>query len=200
VLSFSPSSGFPVAGTVAVLNTNGALALRLLTGTGASADNSFTKSNSSTIDTVWSDTPVNATTNASSSSSGAAQTAKISPFSQTQSGHGTDIVNSCDVVKAVKTVFVGKRGSGAGCNVSHRRYVNGARTDTLIGALAGTTDAYYESDSFTTTPANLDLLEAGVVRDSCTSQTTTVEDVWVSVAYVPTACSAGTRKRVWVNQ
>lgn len=73
--------------------------------------NAWTKSNASTIDTVWNDTPFSATTYASTLTASAAQTALISTFASTQTGHGSGTLGSYDTIKGVKTGIVAKTAS-----------------------------------------------------------------------------------------
>lgn len=138
----------------------------------------WTKNGAATAALCWSDTPFGTGTNCTSSTSAAAQTMLIAPFSAAQAGHGTQVVNAQDTVNAAKTALIIKRATSG--NPKIRRRVNGSDTDTAIVATAA--DKYFDDGIWTTTVANLDLLEAGVVK-AADANLTTVEDVWVMVDY-----------------
>lgn len=144
----------------------------------------YTKSSGTDGGALWDNTPFTTTDFCSDATNAHAQTGVISLFSATQTGHGTDIVGSSDTVNAVKVAQVAKTSAttSSGALASIRRRVNGTDTDTSISLT--TADAYYETAIFTTTAANLDLLEAGAVHGNST-RTHTIEDVWVIVEYTP---------------
>jgi hypothetical protein len=66
----------------------------------------FTKSSASTIDTVWSDTPLNTSTFARSAVTSSRQTGDLASFSATQSGHGTGTIGASDTIKALLGRFI----------------------------------------------------------------------------------------------
>ena len=141
---------------------------------------SWTKVGAATAALCWSDTPFSTATSCTSITSAQAQTMLVAPFSSTQSGHGTQTVGSGDTINAAKTALIAKEATAGGGSI--RRRVNGVDTDT---AKAPTTaDKYFDDGIWTTTPANLDLLEAGYVK-SGNVNLTTVEDVWVITDYTP---------------
>lgn len=143
----------------------------------------WTKTGLATAALCWSETPFSATNNCNSSTSAAKQTMNVAPFSSTQSGHGTQVVGSGDTINAVKVAMIAKTASGDATGQILRR-VNGTDTGTTFTDTAS--DAYYEQAIFTTTPANLDLMEAGCIHGNNT-RLTNVEDVWVIVDYTPSA-------------
>jgi hypothetical protein len=89
---------------------------RQFTNATPAADN-WTKSNSSTIDTVWNDTPFSASTNASADNmegiDAEPQSAKISSFANTQTGHGSGTASGSATLLGQKVSFVGKTSSTA---------------------------------------------------------------------------------------
>lgn len=141
----------------------------------------FAKVGAATAALCWSNTPVNTGTNCTSSTSAAKQTMLVEKFSITQSGHGSQVVGASDTINACKTCVITKTVSGDATGQILRR-VNGIDTGTLITATAA--DKYFDDGIWTTTPANLDLLEAGLIHGNNT-RATTVEDVWVYVDYTP---------------
>lgn len=150
--------------------------------TGAPTNNAWTKTGAATSALCWSDTPFSTATNCNSATSAAAQTMLVEKFSITQTGHGTQVVGAGDTVNAAKTAVIAKEATAGGGSI--RRRVNGTDTDTAKSP--ATTDAYLDDGIWTTTVANLDLLEAGYVK-SADANLTTVEDVWVIVDYTPAA-------------
>lgn len=139
----------------------------------APTDNAFTKSPTLPIDGVWSDTPPNISTNASSSGSGAAQTMRFASSSLT----GT--------LNEAWLVMSAHRESGPDCAVSFRRRVNGGAPIDTDAQVLTTTEQFYISSGFTDTFANLDMTEGGVVRGSCKKQKTVVSDMWLMIDYLP---------------
>jgi hypothetical protein len=144
----------------------------------------FTKSTASTIDTVWNETPFNATNNASSGTSGAAQTAYVASFSTTQTGHGSQTIGANDTIVGAKVGLVAKTSAttSGGALASIRRRIGSSDTDTGITLTTG--DAYYEAPIFLDTLTNLNSAQAGFVHGANT-KTQTVEDAWLMVAYTP---------------
>jgi len=63
---------------------------------------------SGTIDTVWSDTPFNLASYARTYLSSTLQTARVSPFSATQTGKGSGVIDSNDVILGWSHGVVGK--------------------------------------------------------------------------------------------
>lgn len=150
--------------------------------------NQYTKSTGTDGGALWDNTPFTTADFCSDATNAHAQTGVISLFSTTQSGHGSETIASGDTVNAVKVWLVGKTSAttSSGALASIRRRVNGTDTDTAITLT--TSDAYYETAIFTTTVANLDLLEAGALHGNST-RTHTIEDVGVIVEYTPGAVS-----------
>lgn len=147
--------------------------------TGTPAYDTWTKTGAATAALCWSDTPFSAATNCNSAVSAAKQTMLVAPFSATQSGHGIETIGASDTVNAVKTAMIVKTVSGDATGQILRR-VNGVDTATTFTDTAA--DVYHDDGIWTTTPANLDLLEAGLIHGNNT-RVTTVEDVWVIVDY-----------------
>jgi hypothetical protein len=138
--------------------------------------NDFTKSNASTIDTVWSDTPFSAATNAFSPGTAAteAQTMLIA----------TTGIASGDTINACKFSSVAVRSGGTTRTFQMRRRVNASNTDTT--KTLTTSDAYYEDGIWSTTTALIDSVEIGWVKSGGTGgMTLTVEDCWLMVDYNP---------------
>lgn len=140
--------------------------------------NAWTKNGAATAALCWSDTPFATATNCSNAVSAAAQTMAISAFSAIQTGHGAETIGVLDIVNACKAALIGKAALSSTGNI--RRRVNGTDTDTAISW--GTADGYFDSGVWTTTTANLDLLEAGAVH-ALDVNVETVEDVWVMVDF-----------------
>lgn len=155
--------------------------------TGTPTYDTWTKTGAATSALCWSDTPFNATKNCNSAVSAAKQTMLVEKFSITQTGHGSQVVGASDTVNAVKTAMIVKTVSGDATGQILRR-VNGVDTGTTFTDTAA--DVYHDDGIWTTTPANLDLLEAGAIHGNNT-RVTTVEDVWVIVdfTYAPAAGS-----------
>ena len=152
----------------------------------APTDDAFTKNGCTTIDTCWSDTPFDKTTNASSgnTTSSVAQTMFVAPFSTPQAGHGTEFLHSGDQINAVVIGIVAKTSTTAsgGAAGKIRHYVSGVATDFSINLT--TADAFYKTNAFTDTPAHLDLYEIGWVKSaSAGAANHTVEDIWIMVDY-----------------
>lgn len=141
----------------------------------------WTKTGAATAALCWSDTPFNATKNCNSAVSAAKQTMLVEKFSITQTGHGSQVVGASDTVNAVKTAMIVKTVSGDATGQILRR-VNGTDTGAVFTDTAA--DVYHDDGIWTTTAANLDLLEAGLIHGNNT-RVTTVEDVWVIVDYTP---------------
>jgi hypothetical protein len=137
---------------------------------------------SGTIDTVWSETPFSAASNATSSTLNDAQTALVAPLSSPQTGHGTGSIGSNDTINGAKAALVGKAASGSAASI--RRRVGGVDTDTAITFT--TSDAYYETAVFTATFNNLSNAEVGVLQGA-NAVLQTVEDAWLHVSYTPGA-------------
>jgi len=131
----------------------------------------WTKSGQATAALCWSETPFGIANNCSSSTSGAAQTMLVAPFSL-----GNATINAC------KTAVIAKR--GVATSPSIRRRIGGSDTDTLVTLTAA--DKYFDDGIWTTTSANLDTAEIGMVKAANTSLTT-VEDAWLIVDYTPGA-------------
>lgn len=148
--------------------------------TGTPTYDAWTKNGAATATLCWSDTPFSAATNCSDAILSDAQTMLVAPFSATQTGHGTEVIGTTDTVNACKVALIAKESTAGTMKI--RRRVNSTDTDTAINTT--TSDAYYDDGIWTTTVANLDLLEAGAVSQSG-SLTTTVEDVWAMVDYTP---------------
>jgi hypothetical protein len=148
---------------------------------GAPAFDTWTKTGLATAALCWSETPFSATNNCNSAVSAAKQTMLVEKFSITQSGHGSQVVGSSDTVNACKTAFIMNTVSGDATGAIIR-IINGAETDTIVTDTAS--DKYLDDGIWTTTAANLDLLEAGVKHGNNT-RLTTVEDGWVIVDYTP---------------
>lgn len=143
----------------------------------------WTKS-SGTIDTVWADTPASATTNASSSTLDAAQTAVVAPFSATQTGHGTETVPSHYAVNGCKIGLIGKQAS-ANHNIKIRRRAGSTDTDSaLISLGSGTTDVWKDGGIFSATYADINAMEIGVVQQA-SGTLETVEDMWLLCSITP---------------
>lgn len=140
----------------------------------------WTKNGDTTAALCWSETPFATGKNCSSTTSAAAQTMLVEKFSITQSGHGSDVIGSGYTINACKTALIAKRSSSGSPSI--RRRVGGADTDTAKTMTAS--DVYYDDGIWTTTTANLDSMEAGMVKAADTNSTT-VEDVWVMVEYTP---------------
>jgi hypothetical protein len=143
----------------------------------------FTKSNGSTIDTVWGDTPFSATTYAiSPTSANPAQTAHFADI--------TDKIGASDTILGFKIGAVAKcSATSSSGGVAAIRYRIGS-TDTDIGVTNLTSgDTYRENlipavitglirDDFAT-------LQVGWKKNNTSTRTQTVEDMWVFVAYQP---------------
>jgi hypothetical protein len=137
----------------------------------------FTKNGGATSVLCWSDTPFSAATNCTGAVLGAKQTMLIAPFSLPQAGHGVEMVGAGDTINACWVGLIANTVSGDATGMILRR-VNGTDGSNTFTQTAA--DVYYAGTPFTTTPANLDLLEAGIIHGNNT-RATTVEDVWVMV-------------------
>lgn len=147
--------------------------------------NAWTKTGAATAALCWSTTPFATAANCNSSTSGAAQTMNIGAFSAAGSAsEGAQTVGASDTVNACTTVVVAKRATSGSPKI--RRRVNGTDTDTT--KVMTTADVLYTDGIWTTTVANLDLLEAGGVK-AADGNLTTFEDVWVMCCYTPVAAT-----------
>lgn len=141
--------------------------------------NSWTKTGAATAALCWSATPFATGANCNSSTSAAAQTMLINPFSSAGSAtEGSEVLTVTHIIDACQTLFVAKRAASGSAKI--RRRVGGADFDTT--KTLTTSDVLYNDGFWTTTFANLNLLEAGAVKAADTSLVT-VEDVWVMVCY-----------------
>lgn len=154
--------------------------------TGTPTDDAWTKNGQATAALCWSETPFNAANNCTSSTSGAAQTMPVAKFSVAGSTpEGSQVIGAGDTINAVKTAVVFKRATSGSPSI--RRRVNGTVTDAVV--TGATTDVYRDDGIWTTTVANLDLLEAGM-KKAADANLTTAEDVWVMVDYTPAPLQA----------
>lgn len=147
---------------------------------GTPTNNAWTKNGLATAALCWSETPFGTTNNCSSSTSAAAQTMLVAPFSTVQAGYGAENIGVNDVINACKTAFVGKRATAGSPSI--RRRIGGVNTDTAKAMT--TADAYYDDGIWTTTRANLDTAEAGAVK-AADGNLTTIEDVWMMADVTP---------------
>lgn len=138
----------------------------------------FTKVGAATAALCWSDTPFSAATNCTSITSGGAQTMLTASFSVVQAGHGTEIVNTQDVIVSCKTALVAK--VGVGSSQSIRRRIGGVDTDTA--KTITTSDAYYEDAVFTATLDNLNTAEIGMLHGANVNLLT-AEDLWIMLYF-----------------
>jgi len=146
---------------------------------GSPTHDNWTKSSGIDAGALWDETPFNATTFCTSSTSGQAQTAVMADFSATQTGHGSETIGASETINACKAAIVAKSGTASSAS-NIRRRINGVDTDTNITLT--TSDAYYETPIFTATPANLDIAEVGAAHGPNTNLHT-VEDVWLLVEF-----------------
>lgn len=158
----------------------------------------FSKVGGTAISDVWSDTPYNAGTYATSSTSQSAQTGLLTSFSTTEGSRGTGSIQPGDAIGAVKHAVVAKATSSSGTSCAIRRRINGNNLDFPI--TLGTNDGYFETPLETDSDiVNLTLLnssEVGLVQGANTLAQT-VEDAWAIAYYVPvqfaaTATATGT--------
>lgn len=166
-------------GGVAAVGAGQHIARQGLTGT--PTYDAWTENGAATAALCWSDTPFATGTNATSSTSGDAQTMLVAQFTQRQTGHGLEVIGSTDTINGCKVGLIAKDAVGA-VTPSIRRRLSGANTDTAFTVT--TLDAFYEDAIWTTSAINLDSLEAGIVHAADTNLET-VEDVWVMVDYTP---------------
>jgi hypothetical protein len=116
----------------------------------------------SLIENCWSQTPFNATPNASNNVTNAAQTMLTSTFASTQAGHGTETVGASDTINAAQVWTVAKAATGSQMKIRYRG--GGADQDWTV-TLTGV-DAYYRGSIFTDTVSNLNASEIGAVNIS----------------------------------
>lgn len=140
----------------------------------------WTKSTGADCGAIWDDTPISATDYCSSSTANQQQTAVISSFGSTQTGHGTETIATGSTINGCKTIVNAK--AAAAVTMSILRRVGAS--DTLTSKTLTTSDAFYDDGFWTTTVANLANMEAGAKQTSNTNLET-VEDVWVSCHYTP---------------
>jgi hypothetical protein len=155
------------------------------------------------------DTATGKITNAVASA--VARSMVISPFSAAQvttngqSAHGAGIIQSLDVINAVKTSIIGLTSSTTSDPVdSIRRRVPVAAAATDVAMAAWTVAATYRETLWGSIPtyANLNNHEIGVLRGATTTNIHTVQDMWTMVDYspgtplpLPVRRSGGNRKR-----
>jgi hypothetical protein len=147
----------------------------------------WTKSSGSDAGALWNDTPAVITDNCESAGGTTAQTADIADFSATQSGHGSETIASGDTINGVVAKVFADRGGGAGgLTMIVRLRLNGVDDDLDIGVLV-TADRIYQGNIISSTPANIDIAQAGGVRQGGGGQEATIFDEWVMVDYTPFA-------------
>jgi hypothetical protein len=155
---------------------------------GTPTSNNWTLTGGASINTVWSDTPFNAATFATSpnQTGESAQTALTASFSATQSGHGGGVIDATAAINAIKVGGIAKASSTAD-NINGgiiRALFDGVATDTQVTLT--TSDAYYETPVFTDSLGDLNASEVGWNKEvSATAGTQTVEDMWVMAEYTP---------------
>lgn len=158
--------------------------------------NAWTKSSGTDIGPLWNQAPFATASNATSATSGAAQTARVSLFSISQTGHGNEVVDVHDEVIVAKSYVVQKSGTASSAS-NIRRRVNGIDTDTAITLT--TSDVMYFQSMWSASLLDLDRIELGVAHGANTN-THTVEDVGVIVEYVPSVPAAAAQTgRVYIN-
>lgn len=158
---------------------------------GSPVDTGFTLSGCATIEECWAETPWSATKSANSGSttSAVAQTAIVSPFSQTQAGLGTTIIPAGATINAVQVQAIAKTSNTtSGGDAGNIRYrVNGGAAVDLPITFITTVDRGWPqagSGFFTDTPANLDHYEIGWLKSaSALARLHTVEDMWMTVDF-----------------
>lgn len=167
-------------GGVAQIGNGRVIARQIMAGT--PTYNSWTAQGGSTVDTCWSNTPFDTVNYMDTTTLNAAQTGLISSFSATQSGHGTEIINTGATINGCQVLLVAKTsatagGAGAG-NI--RRRVSGADVDSA--RTLTTSDVVYRSNVFTAALASLNQYEIGFVHGGVAA-THTVRDAWMMVDY-----------------
>lgn len=140
--------------------------------------NAWTKNGAATAALCWSDTPFAAATNCSDAVLNDAQTMAVGLFSADPSRavEGPNYLAAGVTINAVKVAMVAKTASAG--SISIRRRQGGVDTDTV--KTLTTADAYYQSEIFTDTQANLDSYEIGV-KNGHAATSETVEDMWMMV-------------------
>jgi hypothetical protein len=146
----------------------------------------WAKVGAATAALCWSDTPFSTATSCTSSTSAAAQTMNVAPFSSSQAGHGSQTVGATDTVNATKFGLVYKRASGSSPLL--RRRVNAVNTDSAITASA--IDKFVFDSMTAVVPSLLDTMEIGMLKGA-DAVLTTVEDCWVFVDYTPVGGGGG---------
>ncbi len=145
---------------------------------GAVANDLWTKNGAATAALCWSDTPFATGTNCSDNVNGDAQTMVVANFSNTQAGHGNEVLRSNFTVNACKVCMIAKSASAGNITIRYRR---GSVTDNTVAIT--TADAYYEAPYFTDPPySNLDNAQIGVVNAQVATLQT-VEDMWLMVDF-----------------
>jgi hypothetical protein len=161
---------------------------------GSPVDTGFTLSGCATIQECWSETPWSATKSANSGSTTAAvaQTAIVNPVTTTQSPFGTTVIPANATINAVQVQAIATTSnvtSGGQAGNIRYRINGGAAVDCPITFITVVDRGWPQVGSsgpcfFTTSVANLDLMEIGWKKDaSAVARTHTVEDVWLTVDF-----------------
>lgn len=179
-------------GTLTAIGAGQCIARQPITG-GTPTYDTWTKSSGTDAGALWDNTPFDTTDFCSSATAANAQTAVLSSFGSTQSGHGTETLGSGDTINASKIALVGKTSSittdGAD---SIRRRVAAADTDVAV-AVYSVSDDYRDTGIITgLTYTNLTAAstEMGAVHGTGV-RTHTVEDMWWMIDYTPVAVVGG---------
>jgi hypothetical protein len=157
---------------------------------------SFTKSGG-TLPTIWQDTPFDIGTTTGSPATGdpVAQTYFIAPFSATQSGHGSEVIATSDVINgAVGFVVAYYINNAAGRTYKTRRRVASVDTDSTISLVASTSNGQRETSIWVDTLANINAMEFGGVKSGgAGGDQMQIHDTYILVDYTPAASSAARR-------
>lgn len=158
--------------------------------------NTWTKSSGTDAGALWDDTPFGTTDacNSTSTVNAMAQTATLSTFGSTQTGHGTETLATGSTINAAQVVAVGKTSlttSGGNTGAIRRR---AASADTDVNVTLTTSDTLLKPAVFVPSLADLNAMEIGFAKPiTAAARTMTMEDFWVMVDYVPSPATSAVR-------
>ena len=148
---------------------------------GTPSYNQFTKSNASTIDTVWNDEPFNTTTYAVSAGANHRQNAKLASFYAAQAGRGSDFMKTTDRFNLCFAYGYGKKG-GSGAQTYEMSLIwPGGNVSTP--QTPGTTDSWLWSEPWYPPVGSGANMEIGFAKWGAAGNEFTVYDAMLTCDY-----------------
>jgi hypothetical protein len=143
-------------------------------------------------DPYWDQKPYDTSNYATSTGANSAQTKLIGDFDVTQSGQGTEVIESTDTINQGAVFVVAKKSVGAPRTHKIRHRINSVDTDIQVTLSTSDTDSLdavqFKEMTFPVTLTTLNSMEAGGIKVGSTGgEEMTIEDLYVFVDYTPVA-------------